>query len=256
MQRQNHAIVLGAYGLIGAACVAALEERGFAVTGVGRSRAAAMQCNPRIGWIYRDIARTETSDWLGIFADADVVVNASGALQDGARDRLASIHIDAMAAMIPAAEAAGVRFVQISAAGVSAAAATPFMRTKAEADRRLMGSALEWYILRPVLVIGPQAYGGTAMLRASAAMPLIGVLIEPDAKVQTVALEDVAIAVADIAEGKIQPQTVADLTEASSQLVAELTASIRGWLGYPPWQRTLRMPGMMARAAGLVAGRP
>lgn len=86
------AVVLGAYGFIGAACVRALQTRGYSVCGVGRSRAAAQMVFPELVWVIRDIGATTVEDWQDIFQDADVVVNASGALQDGARDNLAAIH--------------------------------------------------------------------------------------------------------------------------------------------------------------------
>ena len=112
---------------------------------------------------------------------------------------------------------------------------------------------LDWCILRPVLVISRQAYGGTALLRASAAMPMVGLLISPEAPVQTVSVTDVATAVADAAEGKIKSGTIADLTEERPQTLQELTTSLRAWQGYPPWRWTIRMPSVLARSAGFVA---
>ncbi|MEM8703686.1 MAG: NAD-dependent epimerase/dehydratase family protein, partial [Pseudomonadota bacterium] len=86
------AVVLGAYGFIGAACAKALLSQGFSVTGVGRSRQAAAKTLTGIDWVFRDIADVSASDWKSLLHGADVVVNASGALQDGARDNLTAIH--------------------------------------------------------------------------------------------------------------------------------------------------------------------
>ena len=91
--------------------------------------------------------------------------------------------------MIAACEAAGIsRFVQISAPGATAAASTEFMRSKAAADARLKASSLDWTILRPGLVIGRDAFGGTALIRALAAFPLVVPLIRPCGQIQTIAL--------------------------------------------------------------------
>ena len=253
MKDAKTAVVLGGYGLIGSACAAALQRRGFVVTGVGRSRRAAIRSNTGIEWVILEFAEATTADWREVFAGADVIVNASGALQEGVHDKLARFHTDAIAAMIPAAEKAGARFIQISAAGASESAATSFFRTKALGDHLLTQSVLDWCILRPVLVISPQAYGGTALLRASAAMPMVGLLISPEAPVQTVSVTDVATAVADAAEGKIKSGTIADLTEERPQTLQELTTSLRAWQGYPPWRWTIRMPSVLARSAGFVA---
>lgn len=66
-------------------------------------------------------------------------------------------------------------------------------------DRMLMESDLDWVILRPTLVIGAQAYGGTALLRASAGVPLVAVKVLPTTPVQTVFVDDVAHAVVQAA---------------------------------------------------------
>ena len=64
-----------------------------------------------------------------------------------------------------------------------------------------MRSHLPWFILRPTLVISSQAYGGTSLLRAAAALPVVGVRLFEDVPVQTVSVEDVAQAVARCARG-------------------------------------------------------
>ena len=115
------AVVLGGYGLIGAACVRALGTAGFAVTGVGRSARAARASGLAVDWVIADIGRMSGDDWRALVAGADVVVNAAGALQDGARDDLVAVHVTAVERMLAALAGSGTRVVQISAAGVAAA---------------------------------------------------------------------------------------------------------------------------------------
>ena len=76
----------------------------------------------------------------------DVVINASGALQDGSRDHLEHIHHTAIAALVAAGEAGGglFRLIQISAPGAVAHATTEFMRSKARGDEAIKRSALGW----------------------------------------------------------------------------------------------------------------
>lgn len=105
--------ILGGYGLIGSACLRALKTSGFDVKGVGRSKRAGLRCNPSVPWAEIDIAKARAGDWLEIFADVDVVVNAAGALQDGARDNLRAIHEAAIGTMIEVLRDRDVRFVQI-----------------------------------------------------------------------------------------------------------------------------------------------
>ena len=247
------AVVLGAYGFIGAACANALLRQGFSVTGIGRSRQAAAKMPRGIDWVFRDIAEVSASEWKSLFHGADVVVNASGALQDGARDSLTAIHETAIANMCEALAGTGKRFVQISAAGVSENAPTDFFRSKARGDALLMASGIDWIVLRPVLVVGAQAYGGTALLRASAALPLVQTMIAPQAMIRTVSVEDLALAVAEAAGGRLGSRFVADITEDGEQTFAELTQTFRSWLGYPAWRYRVTLPDWSVRLIGKAA---
>lgn len=247
------AIVLGAYGLIGARCCRALLDAGFDVTGIGRDPAAARQTGLPINWIFRDIAHTPAKIWQADLAGSDVVVNCAGALQDGLRDDLAAIHDGAIAAMTEALNGTSVRFIQISAAGAAADAGTEFMRSKARGDARLMASGLDWVVLRPVLVIAPSAYGGTALLRAAAGFPLIFPRVLPDAPVQTVFVDDVADAVVMAAQGRIAPRTLAELTEPGRRSFAGTVLAFRNWLGLPPWRFVLNVPRPLLLAAARIA---
>ncbi|WP_346912969.1 SDR family oxidoreductase [uncultured Roseibium sp.] len=247
------AYVLGGYGFIGASCIRALKRAGYDVTGVGRSLEAGLASDPGISWLERDIARTDAATWKQDLADADVVINASGALQDGARDSLKAIHETAVAELIAALKGSDTRFIQISAAGVAEEASTDFFQTKARGDALIAASDLNWIVLRPVLVIGPEAYGGTALLRASAAMPGISFAIQTGVPVQTVFVEDLAAAVVQAASGELGAGFIADLTEDEPVSFGELTSRIRAWLGYKPWRYVLPVPDAVVRLIGRCA---
>jgi uncharacterized protein YbjT (DUF2867 family) len=247
------AYVLGGYGFIGASCIRALKRAGYDVTGIGRSLEAGLASDPGISWLVRDIARTDAATWKQDLADADVVINASGALQDGARDSLKAIHETAVSELIATLKGSDTRFIQISAAGVAEDASTDFFRTKARGDALIAASDLNWIVLRPVLVIGPEAYGGTALLRANAAMPGVGFAVHSDAPVQTVFVEDLAEAVVQAASGEVGSRFVADVTEDQSQSFGGLTARIRTWLGYAPWRCVLPVPDAIVGIIGRCA---
>lgn len=226
------ALVLGGYGLIGSACMRALSAAGFEVTGLGRSRPAALRADPSARWVIRDIPAIGIEEWRALLSSVEVVVNASGALQDGARDNLEALHVTAMARLVEAAAALPVRIVHISAAGVSQNASTAFFRTKARGDAILAAGARNWVILRPTLVLSPEAYGGTALLRAVAALPTVLPRVLPEAQVQTVAIDDVAAAVVASARGEVPAGTIADLTEGEVHAFPDLVAAIRRWQGF------------------------
>lgn len=247
------ALVLGGYGLIGAYCCRALVDAGFEVVGVGRSRAAAQGSALPVTWRFLDIAAASPATWRNLLAGIDVVVNCAGALQDGPRDDLDVIHVGAVASLVEALQGSDVRFIQISAAGVSERGGTEFVRSKARGDAVLMGSGLNWVILRPTLVIGPAAFGGSAVLRAAAAFPGVFPRIHPDAPIQTVYVQDVAMAVVAAAQHEIAPQTVADLTEDTPRSFAATITTMRDWLGYPAWRRQIDVPGWVTATIGRVA---
>lgn len=244
------ALVLGGYGLIGSACCRALVAAGFAVTAVGRSRQAARQSGLPVDWAFFDIATAGPADWAAALSGAEVVVNAAGALQDGPRDDLDGVHDRAVAALLSALEGSPARLIQISAAGVARDAPTEFFRSKARGDARVKASARDWVILRPVLVLAPAAYGGTALLRAAAALPLVHGRVFPDAPLQTVWIGDLAQAVVACARGDIAAGHVYDLTEPTSRPFAATTERMRDWLGLPPWRLRLTLPGALVGLLG------
>lgn len=247
------AIVLGGYGLIGFACMKALEEAGFEVSGIGRSRGSANAVAPSADWIIRGIPTITPHEWLELLEDVDLVVNASGALQDGPRDDLEAIHVTAVARLAEAAAARSVRVIQISAAGVSEAAPTAFFRTKARGDMILSLRAKDWVILRPVLVLSPEAYGGTALLRAAAGLPGIQPRMLQKVLIQTVYIGDVAAAVVASAQGRVPSGTIADLTEREAHSFAELLVKMRRWQGWPAPAVHLTVPVVVTSAIGKIA---
>ena len=224
-------LVLGGYGLIGSACCRALNAAGWRVVGLGRSRRAAMATNPHQDWIFHDMRSLDAAAWQDILEGVDVVVNAAGALQDGPSDDLEAIHSTLLARLCSAARP-GLRLVQISAAGVSLDASTEFFRSKARGDQAIMSAACEWVILRPGLVLAPEAYGGTALLRGAAATPFILPDVLPDSLVQSVSIDDLTAAVVSAANGDIPSGTIADITEAQAHPLPELLHKIRAWQGF------------------------
>ncbi|PZQ97845.1 MAG: oxidoreductase [Cereibacter sphaeroides] len=246
-------LVLGGYGLIGSACCRALLAEGFDVRAIGRSESAARQSGLQVEWLFADLALANSAEWNRLVDGVDVVVNAAGALQDGLRDNLDAIHDRAVAAMVQALAGTHTRIVQISAAGVSPDAPTEFLRSKARGDARVASSGLDWVILRPTLVISHAAYGGTALLRAVAALPLISVRILSHSTVQTVWVGDLAQAVVDAASDRIEAGTIADLTEAGSRSFAETVLLFRRWLGLPEWKRSIDLPRVVVAPLGRIA---
>ena len=248
-------LVLGANGFIGGEVVRALTARGHDVKGLVRTRPAASCATMQI--VEADIARlTMPADWRNIIEGIDAVVNCSGALQTGARDSLASIQRDAIIALIDAAGAAGITlFVQVSAPLEGAGSNTEFLETKRAADEYLAGSRVPHVILRPALVLGRNCHGGSALIRALAALPFAQPVAFADTPVRIVALRDVASAVADALDGTIVPYSDLYLAHERRHTLAGIVSAHRSWLGLGR-ARIVAMPdtvaGVTARFADLL----
>ena len=244
--------VLGGYGLIGASIMDRLAAAGHKVEGIGRSKEAAAR-SPHDDWHFLDIGSESVETWQSVLADIDVVVNAAGALQDGAKDSLTAIHETALMRLAEALQSRPVRIVQISAAGVAEDASTAFFRTKARGEAALRRSGVSLVILRPTLVLAPTAYGGTALLRAGAAIPYLLPKVLPEATVQCVHVEDLAEATLAAVDGRLKAGTEVDVTGAGTLNLPDLLRKMRRWLGVPDPVATVPVPKLMLRLISLLA---
>jgi uncharacterized protein YbjT (DUF2867 family) len=251
-------LVTGAYGLIGAACLARLHRGGHELVGAGRGRALveARLRFPYARWIAADFTRFVTPDaWRPLLAGIDAVVNCVGVLQDDARDDLRSVHVDATAALFEACAAAGIRrVIHVSAIGAEPEGPTAFARTKAEAEMRLAALDLDWVVLRPGLVLASNAYGGSAMLRGLAGWPWVTPVVGADSRIQVVSVDDVADTVAFcLTPASAQATKVSwDLVHPARVTLVELVQAIRRWHGFAP-QPVLRLPDAAAAVVARVA---
>jgi uncharacterized protein YbjT (DUF2867 family) len=244
-------LILGGSGLIGTAVVAALAGRGHVLTAFARNVAAASRRIDDAEWVSVDLTSLSgPTDWH--LDGIDCVVNCAGALQDGGGDNLATLQTAFLALYAAAARPKPRLIVQMSARTEGAGKATRFMQAKRDADAALRESGLPFVILRPAIVIGRNAYGGSALLRALAAFPVVTPLVNADTPMQFVAIEDVAEAVADAIDGRIAPGSDLDLAAAETLTLAQAVALHRRWLGLPP-AVTIAVPSFAARLVSWVA---
>lgn len=248
-------LILGGYGFIGAEIMRACMAAGFDCVGLGRSAATGRRLIPGVKWIGADMAALDAPDkWTPHLAGVDAIVNAAGALQDGARDDLEAIHHRSIAALVAAGENSGVkRFIQISAPGANVAASTAFFRTKAAGDNVVRASPLDWTVLKPTLVIGRGAYGGTALLRMLAGFPVMTPLVYGSANVQTVSIDDVAAAVLAVLRGDIPTRRDYDLAEDAPHALRDIVRGFRRQLGFAPARIEPDLPLWIAGLAGRAA---
>jgi uncharacterized protein YbjT (DUF2867 family) len=245
-------LVTGGYGLIGLAVVRALLAQGVEVRGAGRRPELGAAQAPGAHWVQIDLARTDKRLDAAL-EGVDAVVNAAGALQDGAGDDLAGVHDTGVGALLEACRRAGIqRFVQISAAGAAPDASTHFFRTKAAGDARVRESEIAYAILRPGLVLGPETHGGSTLLRTLAGLPLVQPVAHSKAPIHLVALDDVAREAARFAIGERALDVELDLAAPKPVSLGALIAGLRRRQGRGQ-ARIIPLPPVFAALAG-VAG--
>ena len=250
-------LLLGATGLIGSAVAARLAGAGHELVGVARGVDALARRVPVARWIELDLRQIRApEDWTPHLAGVEAVVNCAGTLQDSLRDSTRAVHETGPAALWRACEAAGVRrVIHFSAMGVDRGALTDFSRTKAAGDAALEGSALDWVILRPSVVVGRQAYGGSALFRGLAALPF-AMPVQDAGPLDIVQLDDVAETVARLLEPGAAARVALELAGPERLEFGEVVARYRSWLGWRPARR-LAVPAflmaMMWRLGDLVA---
>lgn len=178
-------LVLGGTGFIGSALVARLASEGHQCLTVSRGKAET-SCHRRL-----DITKAvRPEDWTAALKGVDVVINAAGALQDVAGKATRGVHVIGVSALYHACESCGVRrVIHFSAIGIDRDAPSQFSQSKREGEDVLMARDLDWIILRPSVVIGRAAYGGSALLRGLAALPLMP-RMPNTAPIQPVHLDD------------------------------------------------------------------
>lgn len=210
MIASRNILVLGASGLIGHFLTQDLRRRGFGVIAVARKFAAGQVSHtldfempllaigsPALARLMREHA-------------VDVVVNCLGVLQDGPGNDTRAVHCDFVERLLQAIKASdrAIRLIHMSIPGSAKDDHTAFSGTKRQAEQMIAASGICYAILRPGFVIAPAAFGGSAMVRALAALPFQLPTSLSDNPFQPVMVEDLAATVAWLASRDVADRSV------------------------------------------------
>src|SRR5258708_18784928 len=191
-------LVLGASGLIGRFVTDDLRARGFEAIGIARQFSPAQKVTAFD--LERPVMSMDAPALARLIRDReiDVVVNCLGVLQDGPGSDTRAVHRDFVDRLLDAIRDSGraIRLVHISIPGAANEDRTAFSVTKREAERLIATSGMAFAILRPGFVVAPSAYGGSALLRALAALPVELPADLSATPFQPVAVEDIAATIA------------------------------------------------------------
>jgi uncharacterized protein YbjT (DUF2867 family) len=248
--KARNILVLGASGLIGRFVTDDLRARGFAVIGVARQFSAGQRVSPQdVELPLLSLGEGELARLVGD-RSIDVVVNCLGVLQDGPGSDTAAVHRDFVGRLLTAISQSGraVRLIHISIPGAASDDCTAFSQTKREAERLIAASGIAYAILRPGFVVAPSAYGGSAMLRTLAALPVELPAKEGATPFQPVAVEDIVATIAFLAGCEIDDKTTSavtwDLMEPERVSLAGVIARFRKAFGTKDWPRA-RVPSFL-----------
>jgi uncharacterized protein YbjT (DUF2867 family) len=232
-------LVLGASGLIGRYVTDDLRLRGFAATGVARIFAASQRTHaPDLELPVMDMASGALARLLRE-REVEVVVNCLGLLQDGPGSETRAVHRDFVERLLQAIKDSGraIRLIHVSIPGAANEDRTAFSTTKREAERLIAASGVSYAILRPGFVIAPAAYGGSALLRALAALPFDLPTEERATPFQPVAVEDVAATVACLAARDDAASVSWDLMQSQKISLGGVIDQFRFAFGTSEWPR-------------------
>jgi uncharacterized protein YbjT (DUF2867 family) len=167
-------LITGASGFVGRNLVQSLTDSQHNITACIHK--TELPFNVKIYKI--DFAKMlKITDWLEYLIGIDVVINCVGIIAPSTKHSFEVMHTQAPIALFKACEKTHVkRIIQVSALGADDSALVDFHKSKKQADNYLRDSSLNWFILRPSLVVGQggKSYGFFQCLSNLPIIPLPG----------------------------------------------------------------------------------
>jgi uncharacterized protein YbjT (DUF2867 family) len=206
--------VYGGSGFVGRHVVRALAKRDYRIRVAVRRPELANFLQPlgRVGQIHAVQANLRHAPSVEAAArDAQVLINLVGILGEGGRQGFDAVHTYGAEQVALAASAHGAGLVHVSAIGADENSPSAYARSKAAAERLVTAALPQAVIMRPSIIFGPEDdffNRFAALARFSPALPLIGGGLT---RFQPVFAGDVALAVADAADGKLAAGTIYEL---------------------------------------------
>jgi uncharacterized protein YbjT (DUF2867 family) len=255
--------VLGASGLIGEAVALQLLREGFPIVPLARRFSLAQKAAFGAVAVECPLVSAAPDVLSRIFAENKIaiVVNCVGVLQDGRRGSTEAVHrvfVERLLTVLGAGNEPKL-LVHLSVPGSSQDDRTSFSRTKREAERAIAAGSVPFVVLRPGFVLAASAYGGSALMRALALLPVDLPAREAGQAFAATDVTDIARTVAIVArrwcEGRRDWAAVWEVMERQPSTVGETIDGFRERLGGP--ERRIPMPSWLlelgARAGDAVA---
>lgn len=245
-------LLTGATGFIGGHILQALINAGHAVTAcVHRPQSIIL---PKVHVVKVDFEQDcHVSYWLPRVQGIDIVINCVGIIRETRHQSFDALQRATPIALFQACTKANVKkVIQLSALGADDTAFSRYHLSKKAADDFLAPLAIDWLILQPSIVYGPDAKS-MDFFKALAALPFMPVVDGGHQQIQPVHINDLVKAIMRSLEPDAPMRLYLPVVGPQALSFRELLSQLNAWLGLPPphfWS----MPFSSARIIGPLLG--
>ncbi|HEX5436260.1 MAG TPA: complex I NDUFA9 subunit family protein [Gemmatimonadaceae bacterium] len=194
LPRSAPVLVTGASGLVGTHACRELASHGWTIRALVRNseKAAGRLAELPVEIIVGEIRDESTVRRAA--AGAAAVIHLAAIAIEHPGERYEDVNTEATRIVLHAVRAAGVtRFVQMSQNGASSRSPSRFLRSKGVAEEMVRASGLDWTVLRPSVIVGPEDAFVNVLARLIRLTPLVLPLpAGGTARFQPIAVGDVA----------------------------------------------------------------
>jgi NADH dehydrogenase len=247
-------LLTGATGYVGRHVLERLQARGTPVRCLVLPGDPAAPSGPGVEVVRADLLDGPALVPLG--GGVSTVVHAAALMLPNPADRIHAVNVEGTRHLLAAARGWGVsRFVYLSAVSAVYAEKNSYGRSKAEAERLVIDSGLDYTILRPTMVYGPD--GGlhfAQLVRLLRRIPLVTpILGSGGARLQPVWIGDVVDAIERVLESPRAARRTYNVSGATVVRFDELCRNICSEAGLRRIQ--FRIPLGLLRVVARVAAR-
>lgn len=180
------------------------------------------------------------------FAGADAILHLVGIISEYRTQTFEEAHVATTARVVEGARTAGVRrFIHMSALGTRPEAPSRYHRTKWAAERLVGASGLDWTLMRPSVVYGPEDQFTNLFARMASWSPVLPVMGSGTCLLQPVSVENVAQAFVGALSTPAAIGRCLDLCGPERMTLPALLQAILEAQGRKRW--LLRVPRSLAR---------